>query len=164
MHNFYVLFYKKRYSFKTCSIYPHFLHLWTVLKIISNHYFPARTRLLEKLGTFSWMTKPQKRRTDLFQYICSILQNDKDTKRKTFWLKKLVPLYYITKTEDKSTLLPPKISSIIISENLINILINPKNTKRTSCHSTEWQKYSLLEKSWFNYMVKIKFKKILLLG
>ena len=79
--------------YKKCSIYPHFLHLWTVLKIISNHYFPARTHLLEKLATFSWMTKPQKRRTDLFQYLCSILQNDKDTKKKNFWLKKLVPLY-----------------------------------------------------------------------
>ena len=89
------MYYFKRIGIlsKNALFTPIFWILWTVLKIISNHYFPARTHLFEKLATFSWMTKPQKRRTDLFQYLHSILQNDKDTKKKNFWLKKLVPLY-----------------------------------------------------------------------
>ena len=54
---------------------PIFCILWTVLKIISNHYFPARTDLFEKLATFSWMTN-RFGGTDLFQYLRSILQNE----------------------------------------------------------------------------------------
>ena len=38
--------------------------------------------MLEKLVTFSWMTKPQKRITDLFQYLRRILQNDKERHKK----------------------------------------------------------------------------------
>ena len=48
---------------------------------------------LNKLTTFSWIPKPQKGRTNLFQKRRCILLNDKVTKKKNFWLKKLVPLY-----------------------------------------------------------------------
>ena len=44
---------------------------------------------LKNLATSSWMTKPQKGRTGLFQKLRSILLNDKDTKKKNFWLKKI---------------------------------------------------------------------------
>ena len=47
---------------------------------------------LNNLPTFSWMTKPQKGRTNFFQKLSCILLNYKVTK-KNFWLKKLVPFY-----------------------------------------------------------------------
>ena len=111
--------------------------------------------------------KTTEKKNRFFQYLHSILQNDKDTKKKNFWLKKLVPLCYITKTKDKSTLLLAKSGSILISEILINILINVKNAKRNflpfSWMAKTQKKNLLLEKIWFHYMIKIKFKKILLL-
>ena len=63
------MYYFKRISIlsKNALFTPIFYIVWTVLKMISNHHFLARTHLFEKLATFSWMTKPQKRRTDLFE-------------------------------------------------------------------------------------------------
>ena len=76
------------------------------------------------------MTKPQKTRTDLFQYLRSVLQNDKDTKKEELLIEKIGSIVLSNKKQDKNTLQLANIGSILISENLINILINAKNTKK----------------------------------
>ena len=55
-----------------------------------------------------------------------------------------------------------KIGSILISENLINILINAKNKKQLPAillNGKNTKKNSLLEKNWFHHMTKIKIRK-----
>ena len=119
---------------KNALFTPIFWIIWTVLKINSNHYFrplfyachqvqfKKNLTNQNRMNTpawitcnISWITKPQKRRTDLFQNLCSILKNEKTQKRRTsdwkkwfhyikwqkhktktnYCLQKLAPFYYL---------------------------------------------------------------------
>ena len=108
---------------------PLFCIIWTVLKIISNHYFHTLFHTSHQVQFKKNLTNQNSKNTPSWKN-CNILLNDKTTEKKNRFVSKSLVHSPEYKDKKKEELLIEKIDSIILNDkNFINIIINDKNTK-----------------------------------
>ena len=108
------MYYFKRIDIlsKNALFTPIFSIVWTVLKIISNHYFRALFHACHQVQFKKNLTNQNRKDTPAW-ITCNILLNDKTTEKKNRRCFKIFAAFFRMKRHKKEELMIEKIDSII---------------------------------------------------